>query len=111
MAAKPGDGIVVAGVAERLDVPVLERQLPSAAQVVVDLGLRRDGVVERLVQGPREPFPDGVESNGYVRVGGDQLGHGPSRVLRVRSIASTMNRREASPDRHGRLGGVLGRGR
>ena len=79
---QPRHRIAVAGVAERLDVPVLHRQLLPAAEVILDLGLRTDGVVERLVQSLREAGADDVEVDRHVRVGRDQLGHRPSRVLR-----------------------------
>jgi hypothetical protein len=47
---QPRHRVAVAGVTERLQVPVGERQLPPAAQVLIGLRLGGDGVVERLVQ-------------------------------------------------------------
>ena len=78
---EPGMGVAVAGVAHRLHVPRLQRELLAAPQLLVDRRLGRDRVVEEVVQLRRHPLAHGVERQGDVRIRRDELrAHGGSPV-------------------------------
>jgi hypothetical protein len=81
------DRIAVPRIAHRFHVPRVERELATAAELLVDARLLGDRVVERLVQRARDPFADGVEAHRDVRVGRDQSGGGHRRLRFPGSVA------------------------